>query len=193
MTTLTAGAPETTKTVWNIDPAHSLVEFSVRHMMVSNVKGRFGGVSGTIETTDDNIADAQVDVEIDVASVDTRAEQRDTHLKSADFFDVEKFPKITFKSTRITDNGDGTFELVGDLTIRDVTKEVALHATDNGRGKTPFGIYVAGFSATTQFNRDDFGVNFNMALETGGFVVGDAVKVSLEIEAAKAQAEAATA
>ena len=192
MTTLTA-APSTTKTAWNIDPAHSVVEFSVRHMMVSNVKGRFGGVSGTIETTDENIADAQVDVEIDVASVDTRAEQRDAHLKSPDFFDVEKFPKITFKSTRINDNGDGTFELVGDLTIRDVTKAVTLHATDNGRGNTPFGTYIAGFSATTQFNRNEFGVSFNMALETGGFVVGDTVKVSLEIEAAKAQAEAATA
>jgi polyisoprenoid-binding protein YceI len=189
MTTL-AENPSRTKTVWNIDPVHSLVEFSVRHMMVSNVKGRFSGVSGTIETIDDNIADAKVEVDIDAATIDTRAEQRDAHLKSPDFLDVENFPKITFKSTSIRDNGDGTFDVVGDLTIHGVTREVTLHATDNGRGNTPFGTYVAGFSATTQFNRNDFGVSFNMALEAGGFMVGDTLKVSLEIEAAKAQPEA---
>lgn len=188
--TATAEAHTGTKTVWNIDPAHSSVEFSVRHMMVSNVKGRFSGVTGTIETVDENIADAQVDVEIDVSTINTHAEQRDTHLKSADFLDGANFPKITFKSTSIRDHGDGTFEMDGDLTIRGVSKPVTLQASDNGRGNTPFGTYVAGFSATTEFNRNDFGAKFNVALETGGFLVGETVKVSLEIEAAKAEAPA---
>lgn len=187
MTTL-AEAP--VKTVWNIDPSHSLVEFSVRHMMVSNVKGRFSGVTGTIETVDERIGDAQVDVEIDVSTIDTRAEQRDAHLKSADFLDAENYPEITFKSTNIRDHGDGTFELDGNLTIRGVTKPVILQATDNGRGNTPFGTYIAGFSATTEFNRHDFGAKWNVALEAGGFLVGDTVKVTLEIEAAKADAVA---
>jgi polyisoprenoid-binding protein YceI len=176
-----------TKTVWRIDPAHSLVEFSVKHMMVTNVKGRFGSVGGTIETVDENIADAYVDVEIDATSIDTRAEQRDAHLKSADFLDVEKYPKITFKSTRIEDKGDGRFEMTGNLTIRGVSREVVIKAKDNGRGNTPFGTYIAAFEGETSFNRHDFGANWNVALEAGGFLVGDTVKVSLEIEAAKDQ------
>lgn len=176
-----------TKTVWKIDPNHSLVEFSVKHMMVATVKGRFTGIEGVIETVDESIADAKVDVEIDASTIDTRSEQRDAHLKSPDFLDVQNFPKITFKSTRIEDHGDGTFDVVGDLTIRGVTREVVLHATDNGRGNTPFGTYIAGFSATTSFNRHDFGANWNVALEAGGFLVGDTVNVSLEIEAAKEQ------
>jgi polyisoprenoid-binding protein YceI len=177
------------KTTWNIDPAHSLVEFSVRHMMVSNVKGRFEGVSGTIQTTDENIRDAAVTVEIDAATISTGSEQRDGHLKSPDFLDTEQFPKITFVSKRIDDHGDGTFDVIGDLTIRSVTKEVTLAAEDNGRGKTPFGTYVAGFTATTQFNRHDFGAKWNVALEAGGWLVGDTVKVTLEVQAVKAQPE----
>jgi polyisoprenoid-binding protein YceI len=188
MTTLSE-APAAVKTVWNIDSAHSNVEFSVRHMMVANVKGRFSGVTGTIETIDENIADAKVFVEIDASTIDTRAEQRDGHLKSADFLDVETFPNITFESTRIEDHGDGSFDVVGNLTIRGVTKEVVLHAEDNGRGTTPFGAYIAGFSATTEFNRHDFGAKWNVALETGGWLVGDTVKVSLEIEAAKSEGQ----
>jgi polyisoprenoid-binding protein YceI len=191
MTTLTE-TPHGTKTLWNIDPAHSLVEFSVRHMMVS-VKGRFGAVSGTIESVDENIADAQVDVAIDAASIDTRNEQRDAHLRSPDFLDVERFPKITFRSTRIEDHGDGTFDVVGDLTIRGVSKEIVLHAEDSGRGTTPFGAYIAGFTATGEINRHDFGAKWNVALEAGGFLVGDTVKIALEVEAAKAQDAAVTA
>lgn len=177
-----------TKTVWQIDPAHSLVEFSVKHMMVTNVKGRFGVVGGTIETVDENIADATIDVEIDAASIDTRAEQRDAHLKSPDFLDVENFPKISFKSKHIEDKGDGKFEMTGDLTIRGITREVVIRAKDNGRGNTPFGTYIAAFEGTTEFNRHDFGAKWNVALEAGGFLVGDTVKVTLEIEAAKDQA-----
>jgi polyisoprenoid-binding protein YceI len=173
------------KTEWNIDPAHSRVDFSVRHMMVSNVKGHFGGVTGTIQTIDENVPDAQLSVEIDAASINTGSEQRDTHLKSPDFLDVEKFPKITFVSKRVEERGHDKFDLIGDLTIRDVTKEVVLHAEDNGRGKSPFGTYVAGFSGTTEFNRNDFGVKFNVALEAGGWLVGETVKVSLDIEAVK--------
>jgi len=184
MTTL-AERPTATKTVWQIDPAHSLVEFSVRHMMVSNVKGRFTGISGTIETVDESIGDAALEVDIDAATIDTGAEQRDTHLKSPDFLDVENFPRITFKSTGIDEHGDGTFDVHGNLTIRDVTKAVILHAVDNGRGNTPFGTYIAGFSATTSFSRQDFGARWNVALEAGGFLVGDIVNVSLEVEAAR--------
>jgi len=186
MTALTE-APIGTKTVWNIDPAHSLVEFTVRHMMVSNVKGRFGSVAGKIETTDDNIADAKVEVEIDVTSINTGNEQRDGHLRTADFFDAESFPNIKFVSKRVEDHGNGTFDLIGDLTIRGVTKEITLKGEDNGRGNTPQGAHVAGFSASTQLNRQDFGVKTNMALETGGVLVGDIVKINLEVEAAKAE------
>jgi polyisoprenoid-binding protein YceI len=177
-----------TKTVWRIDPAHSLVEFSVKHMMVTNVKGRFGNVAGTIETVDENIEDAYVDVEIDASSIDTRAEQRDAHLKSPDFLDVENFPKISFKSKRIENKGDGRFDMTGDLTIRDVTREVVVKAKDNGRGNTPFGTYIAAFEGETSINRQDFGAKWNVALEAGGFLVGDTVKITLEIEAAKDQA-----
>jgi len=184
MTTL-AEAPTGIKTTWAIDPSHSLVEFSVRHMMVSTVKGRFETVAGTIETIDENIADAKVSVEIDAASISTGQAQRDAHLRSADFLDVEKFPHIRFDSTRVVDHGDGTFDLEGNLTIRDVTKPVVLHAEDNGRGKTPFGTYIAGFTAKTEINRRDFGATYNVALETGGFVVGETLKISLEIEAVK--------
>jgi polyisoprenoid-binding protein YceI len=157
--------------------------------MVSNVKGRFGGITGRIESYGDRVADATVDVEIDASTIDTRTEQRDAHLRSPDFLDVEKYPKITFKSTRLEDYGDGTFDIVGNLTIRDVTKEVTLHAEDNGRGQSPFGTYVAGFSATTSINRQDFGAKWNVAIETGGFVVSDTLKITLEVEAVRQQAD----
>ncbi len=183
-----ATAPQGVKTVWKIDPSHSLVEFSVKHMMISTVKGRFEGVTGTIETIDEEIGKATVDVEIDVSTIDTRAAQRDTHLKSPDFLDSETHPKITFKSKKITDRGDGTFDMVGDLTVRNVSKELTIRCTDNGRGTTPFGTYIAAFSGETSFNRHDFGAKWNVALEAGGFLVGDEVKVNLEIEAVKEQA-----
>lgn len=183
--TALAEAQVGTKTSWTIDPSHSLIEFSVRHMMVSNVKGRFEGVTGTINTVDENIADARVEVDIDASTISTGNVQRDGHLKSPDFLDVETFPKITFVSKNIEDNGNGTFELFGDLTIRGVTREINLHAEDNGRGNTPFGTYIAGFTAVGEINRHDFGATWNVALETGGFLVGDTVRVSLEVEAVK--------
>lgn len=174
-----------TGTTWSIDPAHSHLEFAVRHLMISTVKGRFGIVRGTVRSDDADPANGQVEIEIDADSIDTHEPQRDAHLRSADFFDVEKFPKLTFRSTRITDvSGDG-FTLIGDLTIHGVTREVTLDVTSEGRGKDPWGGERAGFSATTRIKRSDFGLTWNQALETGGFVVGDDIKVSLDVELVK--------
>lgn len=181
----TATQTTTATTTWDLDPAHSLVEFSAKHMMISTVKGRFAGVRGTIIEHGDNPANATVDVEIDTASLDTRDERRDGHLRSADFFDVERYPTITFKSTRVESLTDDHARLIGDLTIKGVTREVALDVTLNGQGKTPYGKEVAGGEATTTINRKDFGLNWNVALETGGWLVGDAIKIALAIEAVK--------
>ncbi len=180
------------KSTWQIDPAHTGVEFAVRHMMISTVKGRFGDVSGTIVLDEDDIAGSSVEVEIGVASIDTRQEQRDDHLRSADFFDVENHPKITFRSRRVEPQGDGKFRVIGDLTIRGVTKEVVLEATDEGRGKDPWGNEKSAFSAQTVIDRRDFGLTWNAALETGGVLVGNEVKISLEVQAAKVQPAEAT-
>jgi polyisoprenoid-binding protein YceI len=174
-----------TGTTWSIDPAHSHVEFAVRHLMISTVKGRFGIVRGTVRTDDTDPAKGQAEIEIDADSIDTREAQRDAHLRSADFFDVEKFPKLTFRSTRITDVSGDSFKLIGDLTIHGVTREVTLDVTSEGRGKDPWGGERAGFSATTRVKRSDFGLTWNQALETGGFVVGDEIKVSLDVELVK--------
>jgi polyisoprenoid-binding protein YceI len=181
----TAAAPTGALTVWSIDPAHSHVEFAVRHLMISTVKGRFGVVSGTVKTYDDDPVRGMVEIEIDVDSIDTREAQRDAHLRSADFFEVEKYPKITFQSTRISDVSGDAFKLTGDLTIHGVTREVTLDVASEGRGKDPWGGERAGFSAKTKIKRSDFGLTWNQALETGGFVVGDEVKISLEIEMVK--------
>lgn len=169
-------------TVWQIDPAHTTAEFSVRHMMISNVKGRFGTIEGTVTGDLEDPTQAQVEVKIEVASIDTRNEQRDQHLRSADFFDVENHPYITFKSRRIERTGQDRFNVVGDLTIRGVTREVALDATFEGQAKSPWGQQVAGFSATTRLNRKDYGLTWNAALETGGVLVGDEVKIDIHVE-----------
>lgn len=186
---MTTIAESPIKTVWNVDPSHSSVDFSVRHMMVANVKGHFGGVTGRIETIDERIQDAKVEIEIDASTIFTGAEQRDAHLKSADFLDVATHPSIRFTSTRVENYDDGRFDLVGDLTIRGVTREVVLKVEDNGRGNTPFGTYIAGFAATAQVNRHDFGARWNVALETGGWLVGDTVKINLEVEVVKVTEE----
>ena len=182
-TTATTTTP--TLTTWSIDPAHSHVEFAVKHLMISTVKGRFGIVSGTVQTDESDPAKAHVEVEIDAASIDTREAQRDAHLKSADFFDVEKFPKLTFKSTRITGVDGDSFTLTGDLTIHGVTRPVTLAVTSEGRGKDPWGGERAGFSATGKIKRSEFGLTWNQVLETGGFVVGDDIKISLDVELVK--------
>jgi polyisoprenoid-binding protein YceI len=173
----------TTTTVWTIDNSHSVAEFSVKHMMFATVKGRFGSVEGTITVDNQNVENSSVDVRIDVASIDTRDEKRDAHLRSADFFDVENYPTLTFRSTRVERAGGNDLKVHGDLTIRGVTKPAVLEAEYNGQGVNPWGQQVLSYSATTKINRKDFDLNWNAALETGGVLVGDEVKVSIEIEA----------
>jgi polyisoprenoid-binding protein YceI len=169
-------------TAWSVDPTHTNVEFSVRHLMIATVKGRFADVSGTVTTDDADPRNGSVDITIGVSSVDTREERRDAHLRSADFFDAEKFPAMTFRSTRIEPGSDGALTLIGELTIRGVTKEVALAVASEGRAKDPWGGERAGFTATGKVKRGDFGLTWNQALETGGVVVGDEVKISLDVE-----------
>jgi polyisoprenoid-binding protein YceI len=171
---------------WNIDTAHSAIHFSVRHMVVSKTRGRFGKWSGQIRLDPNDLEKGSVNVEIDPASVDTADAQRDGHLRSADFFDVEKFPKATFKSTKVTSNGDGKLAIAGDLTLHGVTKPITLDASYEGTGKDPWGAERVGFSATTTINRLDFGVSFNKALDAGGVLVGEKVELNLEVEAVKA-------
>lgn len=175
-------------TTWTIDPSHSLVEFTARHMMITRVKGRFSGVSGTVVTNEAEPSKSSVNVEIEAASIDTREEKRDGHLRSGDFLDVENHPHLTFRSTRIEGNpksaGD-SFTLVGDLTIRGTTREVTLDATFDGSGTDPWGGTRASFSAETKIDRREFGLTWNQALETGGVLVGNEVKISLEVQALK--------
>jgi polyisoprenoid-binding protein YceI len=169
-------------TTWAIDPAHAELGFAVRHLMLSTVRGRFGAVSGTITADEKNPNSAKVDVTVDVTSIDTRQEMRDNHLRSADFFDAANHPSIHFVSKRIEGDVTGTFKLIGDLTIRGTTREVALDVTFEGRAKDPWGNDRAGFSATGKLNRRDFGLLWNQALESGGFAVGDEVKLTLDLE-----------
>ena len=170
-------------TTWTIDSAHTTAEFSVRHMMVSNVKGTFGSVTGTANWDGRNFSTASVDVAIDAASINTREPKRDAHLKSADFFDAEKFPALTFKSTKVEPAGAGQARMTGNLTIRGVTKSVVLDVT----GPTPeikdlSGGVRIGASATTTISRKDFGLTWNRALEAGGVLVGDEVKITIDVE-----------
>jgi polyisoprenoid-binding protein YceI len=167
---------------YTIDPAHSNVEFAVRHMMISTVKGRFGEVQGSVAIPENG--QPSVDVTIKTASIDTRSEQRDGHLRSADFFDVEKYPDLRFKSTKVEPTSDG-YTLTGDLTIRDVTRPVTLTVTEEGAGVDPWGNQKVAFSAAGKFNRSDFGLNWNAALETGGVLVSDEVKVSIDTQLVK--------
>jgi polyisoprenoid-binding protein YceI len=183
MTTIATAAP--TKTTWAIDAAHSHVEFAVKHLMISTVKGRFGDVEGTVTADDATFRDAAVDIRIAVASIDTRQADRDAHLRSADFFDADKFPTMTFKSTRVEPQPNDTLRIVGQLTIRGVSKQVVLTATPEGLARDPWGGERAGFSATAKINRRDFGLTWNQALEAGGFVVGDEIKISIDVELLK--------
>ena len=175
--------PSAAVSTWAIDPAHSVVELAVKHMMFSTVKGRFANVAGTIVLDEGNLGASTVHAEIDAASIDTREPQRDAHLRSADFLDVERFPTIVFRSTGVVPRGQSRFVLVGDLTIRGVTQEVSLEAELVGKGADPWGGQRAGFTATTSINRKDFGLTWNQALEAGGVLVSDQVKITLEIQA----------
>ena len=167
---------------WNLDLSHSNVGFSVKHMMVSKVKGQFSSFNANIEAEDlAEISNANIKFDIDVASISTRNEDRDNHLKSADFFDVDKYPKITFESTAITKKGND-YEITGNLTIKDVTKVVTFETEYNGKGKNPWGQEVYGFEAATSINREEFGLTWNAALETGGVLVGKDIKINVELE-----------
>ncbi len=170
---------------WIIDPAHTQAEFTVRHMMVANVRGQFTDITGTVDFNEENPATSTIDVKIGLASINTREEKRDAHLKSPDFFDVDNHPYMTFKSKRVQKTGDNTGRVTGDLTIRDVTKEIALEVEYNGQAKSPWGTTSAGFTATAKINRKDWNLNWNVALETGGWLVGDEVKISIEAEIVK--------
>jgi polyisoprenoid-binding protein YceI len=179
MTTATIESPAATK--WQIDPVHSHIEFAIRHLMISTVRGRFRDFSGTF-TGDPSIpAGASVAITIDAASIDTREGQRDAHLRSGDFFQTDRFPEITFASTQVTPDGDD-LRVTGLLTIRGVTKDVTLRVTPEGRAKDPWGGERVGYSATTTVNRKEFGLTWNQALETGGVLVGDEVKISIGIQ-----------
>jgi polyisoprenoid-binding protein YceI len=170
------------KTTWLMDPTHTDVEFSVRHLMVSNVKGRFGNVTGSVAIDEANAGALAVEISIPVATIDTRVEQRDAHLRSADFFAVDQYPTMAFKGGRVQGDVQGDFQLEGELTIRGVTKPVTLDVVTEGRGSDPWGNERIGFSATTKIDRKDFGLTWNAALETGGVVVGDTVKITINAE-----------
>ena len=180
-------APSTAIATWAIDKSHSLAEFSVRHMMVSSTRGQFTDVSGTLTIDEGNLANSSVNAVIGVASITTRDEKRDEHLRSADFFDAEKYPTITFISTSVALKSDTDAVVTGDLTIHGVTRSVDIKAEFNGFNTSPWGNRVVGFSGDTEISRKDFGLEWNVALETGGVLVGDKVKIHLEVEAAPAQ------
>lgn len=176
---------------WTLDPAHSRIGFSVKHMMVSTARGEFKSYSGSLNLDTEDFTRSSVEGEIEVASIDTGNTDRDTHLRNNDFFDAPTFPKITFKSTRIERKAGDEYVVYGDLTIRGITKEVALDVETSGIHKNPWGQTVTGFSATGSINRKDFGIAFNAPLETGGVLVGEKVKLELDIEAALTEAPVA--
>ena len=170
---------------WQIDSSHTSVEFTVRHMMISNVKGQFQKTTGTITANGNDPASAKIHVTIDASSVDTRVERRDAHLKSPDFLDVAKFPTITFKSTKVEAAGPNKWTMTGDLTIHGVTRPVVLDVEGSGPPIQVMGHTRAGASATAKIKRSDFGLTWNKALETGGVLVGDDIAISIDIEAVK--------
>jgi polyisoprenoid-binding protein YceI len=178
-----SSATQSATSTWTIDPAHSVVELAVKHMMFSTVKGRFQNVAGTIVLGEADLSASAVTAEIDATSIDTGEAQRDGHLRSGDFLDVESFPTIAFRSTGVVPRGHNQFVVVGDLTIRGVTREVSLEAELAGKGTDPWGGQRAGFTASTTINRSDFGLTWNQALETGGVLVSDQVKINLDVQA----------
>jgi len=183
----TLAIPQTSTTTWNIDPVHSVAEFKVKHMMISNVKGQFPKVTGALTLDESDRANSQVEASIEAASIETRDAQRDAHLRSADFFDVEKFPTLSFKSTGIKLVRDGELAVEGNLTIRGVTRKVVFSVEGpTPPTKDPWGNTRVAVSATTKINRKDFGLSWNAALETGGILVGDEVTITLDVQFVKA-------
>jgi polyisoprenoid-binding protein YceI len=183
----TRTAPQTSTSTWNIDPVHSVAEFKVKHMMISNVKGQFPKVTGTLTLDESDLANSHVEASIEASSIETRDPQRNAHLKSADFFDVEKFPTLSFQSTGISLIREGELAVEGDLTIHGTTRKVRFAVEGpTPPTKDPWGNTRIGVSATTKINRKDFGLTWNAALETGGILVGDEVTITLEVEFLKA-------
>jgi polyisoprenoid-binding protein YceI len=167
---------------WTVDAAHSEVGFSVKHMMISKVKGSFGSYDATVEANEENLQGALIDFKIDVASINTNNADRDAHLRSADFFDADQFPQITFKASDIVKKGD-EYELTGDLTMKGITRPATFEVEYGGKGTNPWGVEVVAFSAEGKVNRKDFGLTWNQALETGGVLVGEDIKISLDLQA----------
>lgn len=183
----TLATPQISTTTWNIDPVHSVAEFKVKHMMISNVKGQFPKVTGTLTFDESDLTRSQVEASIEAASIETRDPQRDAHLKSADFFDVEKFPTLSFKSTGIRLVRDGELAVEGSLIVRGVTRKVVFSVEGpTPPAKDPWGNTRVAVSATTKINRKDFGLTWNAALETGGILVGDEVTITLDVQFVKA-------
>ncbi len=173
---------------WNIDTAHSGINFSIRHMVVAKVRGRFSKFTGTVNLDDADFTRSTVDVTIDASSIDTGTAQRDEHLRSADFFDVEKFPQLRFRSSRIEKLDETRYRVIGELSIRDVTREVSLDVEYGGRAKDPWGNQRVGFAASTAIERKDFGLEWNQVLEAGGVLVGGRVDIELEVQGVRAAA-----
>ena len=178
--------PALTQSTWNIDPAHSAAQFRVKHLMISNVRGEFGKMSGKVTFDGKNYATIKAEAVIDVASINTREKKRDDHLRSPDFFDAEAFPNITFKSKRVEKINGNKFNLVGDLTMRGVTREITLDVEATPVVKGMGGESRIGAQATTTLNRQDYGIKWNRALDTGGVVVGDEVQITLDLELTQA-------
>jgi polyisoprenoid-binding protein YceI len=176
---------------WNIDAAHSGIHFSIRHMVVAKVRGRFAKFAGIVEIDDADLAQSTVEATIEAASIDTGVTQRDDHLRSPDFLDAAKFPELRFKSTRIEETGGERYRVTGELTIRDVTREVILDVEYGGRASDSWGNQRAGFFAKTAIDRKDFDLQWNQVLEAGGVLVGERVEIELEVEAVRAQASQA--
>ena len=173
---------------WNLDAAHTRVGFRVQHMMVSSVEGSFPGVSGTLEMDPGKVSTADVQITVDIASIDTANEQRDEHLRSPDFLDADQFPEMTYTTSKVKVNKDGSFDLIGELTLHGVTKPVTLHATGLSQSVIdPWGNERMGARATGTIDRQAFGVKWNQALEAGGLLVGDEVELSIDVEFTKAK------
>ena len=175
------------KTTWKVDAAHSRLGFAIKHLMIATVRGSFTRVEGTVLVDENDPTGAVVDVTVPVGSISTGDEKRDEHLRSPDFFDAERFPQMAFRSKHVEKTGGSSFRITGDLTIRDVTREVVLDAELLGRAKDPWGQEHAAFEARTKFKRSEYGLTWNAALETGGVLVGDEVKVEIEAQLIKQQ------
>jgi polyisoprenoid-binding protein YceI len=185
LTILSAGSLMAQKSGWTLDKAHSSVNFSVRHMVISEVTGNFKDFDVSFISSKDNYSDATIDASIKVASVNTDNERRDAHMKTDDFFNAEKFPQIKFKSTLFEKVDDNKYKITGDLTIRDVTKKVTFDAVYNGTIKAPWGATISSWKATLSVNRFDYGLRWNKALDTGGLIAGETVNITMNLELTK--------